>query len=265
MGMYTEFIFGAELSKDTPKICIDALDYSINNRKDPSSIAFRQEDMIARTSSQEDIDDFIDKYDFGRLFHSCSYYFGAANPMSNFHYDSISESYHISTRADLKNYSGSIEKFIEYITPYIKGGSGPIDVFAYVQYEESDYPTIYSVAHGKESFYDPDIEKRYSDLESSRWGILEKLYSKLCPEYEVLESDAHRVGVENSSVMTSDSVWESMIKYILEKYSTTHESYDRGYREATKRFLEKLDTYFDIMGDTPITKEDMREFFSRGA
>ena len=33
MGMYTEFIFGCNLSKDTPKECIDALDFVINGEE----------------------------------------------------------------------------------------------------------------------------------------------------------------------------------------------------------------------------------------
>ena len=36
MGMYTEFIFGCELSKNTPKVCIDALDYVINGEEKDS-------------------------------------------------------------------------------------------------------------------------------------------------------------------------------------------------------------------------------------
>lgn len=38
MGMYTEFIFGCSLSKDTPKICIDALDYVINGENKNQSM-----------------------------------------------------------------------------------------------------------------------------------------------------------------------------------------------------------------------------------
>ena len=54
--------------------------------------------------------------------------------------------YRISTRANLKNYKRQIEKFIEYIKPYIEQGSGfDHNIFAYVQYEEAEFPTIYAL------------------------------------------------------------------------------------------------------------------------
>ena len=128
--MYTEFIFGCELSMKTPKICIDALDYMINGEEktpkyeNPKDYAEEQFNMnyIERTCTKEEINSFIEKYDFYRLFASCSYYFGAANPVRRFCYDYISNSYHISTRADLKNYHNQIENFIDYIKPYIISG-----------------------------------------------------------------------------------------------------------------------------------------------
>lgn len=154
MGMYTEFIFGCELSKETPNICVEALDYVINGEEkkpkheNPETWQEKEfnDNYIERTHTVEEINEFIEKYDFWRLFRCCSYYFGAANPTGRFKYDHISRSYHISTRADLKNYEGQIERFIEYITPYVKHGSGfPLGIFAYVQYEESPFPTIYSL------------------------------------------------------------------------------------------------------------------------
>ena len=154
MGMYTEFIFGCELSKDTPKICIEALDYVINGENkqprydDPKDYIQKcyNDSYIDRTLPIEEIEAFINKYDFYRLFNSCSYYFGAANPISKFYWDNISKSYHISTRADLKNYSNQIETFIDYIKKYITQGSGyDHNIFAYVQYEEAPFPTMYGI------------------------------------------------------------------------------------------------------------------------
>ena len=153
MGMYTEFIFGCKLSKDTPRICIEALDYVINgqdkkpkydNPKDYTQKCYNDE-YIDRTLPVEEIEAFISKYDFYRLFTSSSYYFGAANPIGKFYWDSISKAYHISTRADLKN-GGRIETFIDYIKKYVTKGSGyEHHIFAYVQYEEAPFPTIYAI------------------------------------------------------------------------------------------------------------------------
>ena len=143
MGMYTEFIFGCSLSKNTPKICIDALDYVINGENKKPGYEKYNKGFIERTSTDNEIQTFINEYDFRRLFCSGSYYFGA--PVSKeLYYDYIDKTYKISTRANLKNYQNQIEKFIEYIKPYVVHGSGyDHHIFAYVQYEEDEFPTIY--------------------------------------------------------------------------------------------------------------------------
>ncbi len=152
MGMYTEFIFSCTLTKDTPKVCVDALDMVINGedkkKKYENPQTWEEEiynrRFIEKTTPNDEIQKFIDKYDFYRLFRSSSYYFGGANPISRFYYDNIDNEYHISTRANLKNYSHQIQNFIEYIRPYVSYGSGPLNIFAYVQYEEDEFPTIYA-------------------------------------------------------------------------------------------------------------------------
>ena len=153
MGMYTEFIFGCSLSKDTPKIAIDSLDYVVNGEnkrpkyENPTDWAetLYNSKYIERTSSYDDIQKFIGEYDLGRLFCCDSYYFGAPQS-AKLYYDTIDGTYKISTRASLKNYNGQIEKFIDYIKPYIKSGSGyEHNIFAYVQYEEAEFPTIYGI------------------------------------------------------------------------------------------------------------------------
>ena len=67
MGMYTEFIFGCELSKKAPKVCVDALDYVINGEekkpKYENPEGFEQkrfnENYIERTTPIEEIEKFI--------------------------------------------------------------------------------------------------------------------------------------------------------------------------------------------------------------
>ena len=130
MGMYTEFIFGCSLSKNTPKVCIDALNYIINN------------DEVALTP---EVQEFINKYDLERLFLSTSYYFGAASPVNKFHWDDIGNAYQISTRSNLKNYENQIQTFLEYIKPYVESGSGEYDIYAYVHFETLCFPTIYTM------------------------------------------------------------------------------------------------------------------------
>ena len=152
MGMYTEFIFGCSLKKETPKVCIDALDYVINGAEkkpkyeNPLTYAEKKFNLnyIERTTPIEELRAFIDLYNLERLLLSCSYYFDAP-PVKKFYFDDIDKCYHISTRSDLKNYTNQIDTFIDYIRPYIDGGSGTRDVFAYVMYEEQAFPTIYAL------------------------------------------------------------------------------------------------------------------------
>lgn len=165
--MHTEFIFGCKLSKDTPKECLDSLDYVINGEEGHSYIRWNSKtnkievDKYERTTLQEDIDAFIEKWDLWNLFKCSSYSFGSANPIGKFYLDGNYDNYHISTRADLKNYGGQIENFIEYIKPYVTQGSGCYhNIFAYVQYEEEEFPTLYGI----DGTYHVDYSKIKKDV-----------------------------------------------------------------------------------------------------
>ena len=235
MGMYTEFIFGCELSKNTPKVCIDALDYSINGEEkkpkyeNPEGWEEKRfnENYIERTTPVEEIEKFIEEYDFDRLFHCSSYYFGAANPMSKFYYDSISKSYKISTRADLKNYSGQIEKFIEYIKPYVEHGSGyDNEIFAYVQYEEDPFPTMYGIdgVYANPTF--DGATKRLQDRIAHLYDTLSKIYMAVDPDWSVTEevyakhdiTDPEQYGKENY-----DTIWRWFAEHLEEKFGKKEE------------------------------------------
>jgi hypothetical protein len=239
MGMYTEFIFGCELSKKTPKVCVDALDYVINGEEkqpkyeNPDGWEQKRfnEDYIERTTPIEEIEKFIEEYDFYRLFCSCSYYFGAANPVRRFEYDHISDSYKISTRADLKNYTGQIENFIEYIAPYVISGSGyEHSIFAYVQYEEDHFPTMYGFkdynTHELKVFKNPvfndeDPTLKYKERIAKLYDSLSKLFQGVCPDWSVTEDEYKKRGLDVEQYgpkMTLDETWDWMIDYLVEKY-----------------------------------------------
>lgn len=125
MGMYTELIFGANLKKDTPTEVIEALKYMIGETK-KKPINFPLPDGRCEW-----------------LFRGASYYFGVNRPVSKMMYDDIGGNWIVSTRSNIKNYEGEIEAFLEWIKPYIDGGSGARDMYAIVTYEESDEPEIY--------------------------------------------------------------------------------------------------------------------------
>lgn len=238
MGMYTEFIFGCELSKDTPKVCVDALDYVINGEEkkpkyeNPEGWEQKRfnENYIERTTPVEEIEKFIEEYDFDRLFCSCSYYFGAANPVRRFEYDNISKSYKISTRADLKNYSGQIEKFIEYIAPYVEHGSGyEHRIFAYVQYEEDHFPTMYGfkdydnhelTVFKNPVFNDEDPTLKYKERIGHLYETLSKIYMAVDPDWSVTEEEYAKRGIskEDYGKENYDTIWRWFAEHLGEKY-----------------------------------------------
>ena len=132
--MYTEFIFEAELSKDTPKGLIDA--FTTVSRKDTG---------IEVTSNKLEISNFIEKFDLNMLVNCCSAYFPAQQSFFNIYYDKYLDTYGIFIRSDLKNYEQQINKFLEFIKPYIIRGCGSNNIYAYVLYELDEQPTIYSL------------------------------------------------------------------------------------------------------------------------
>lgn len=130
MGMYTELIFGAKLKIETPTEVIDALKYMTGEIKEkPNNFPLPD----------------------GRcewLFQGGSYYFAINNGISKMWLDDIDKKWHISTRSNIKNYENEIETFLEWIKPYIAGGSGVREMYAIVIYEEASEPTIYYLSEG---------------------------------------------------------------------------------------------------------------------
>lgn len=125
MGMYTELIFGATLKKDTPNEVIEALKYMIGETKE-KPVNFPLPDGRCEW-----------------LFQGGSYYFAINNSVTKMWLDDIDKQWHISTRSNIKNYENEIETFLEWIKPYIDGGSGIRDLYAITIYEEQDTPTLY--------------------------------------------------------------------------------------------------------------------------
>lgn len=125
MGMYTELIFGAEFKEDTPTQVIKALRYMLGELEE------KPEDFPLLEGRCE------------WLFQGGSYYFAINNPVNKMWFDTIDNSWHISTRSNIKNYENEIETFLEWIKPYIASGSGSRDMYAIVMYETAERPTIY--------------------------------------------------------------------------------------------------------------------------
>ena len=131
MGMYTEIIFGASLKINTPKSVIDTIKY-----------------LISDEITDADMDSKIMQHPFfcsdrNWLLRSAgSYYFpGVVEPKFNF--DDNSKQWYLHFRTNIKNYDNEIEKFLDWIRPYIDQGVGTRNFYTVVTYEEQSNPTIY--------------------------------------------------------------------------------------------------------------------------
>lgn len=223
--MYTEFIFGCSLKSNTPKILIDSLDYLINFDKKPKfenpktyDETIYNEEYIERKHSEHEIISFLEEHQLYSLFNGCSAYFPAAWTKGNFHYEKYTDCYCISTRANLKN-GGIIEDFLEYVKPYILEGSGTGGVYAYVQYEESELPTIYSLEYGKTEVLDPEIVKKYDQKQDLFWKHFSKLYELISPDFKVTEEmlKTKNIDVKNDNAVFLASL-DIAIDHICELY-----------------------------------------------
>lgn len=189
MGMYTELIFGATLKENTPTYITQALDSVINNNTD------------AKLSSE--VEQFIDEYSLSKLIWCTSYYFGSHNNKPSCVFDKIANSWCISFRANCKNYQGEIEKFIEFIKPYVEYGSGPTNIFAIVQYEEDDYPTLYGT-EDKYEYLDKERITTDRKLANEIIEIINDLYNFGSPDLVIDKNKLEEYGIDEDNYNTID-------------------------------------------------------------
>lgn len=135
MGTYTEIIFGARLRKDTPKNIIDTLRFVANGPKQD----IHEEDPVVVYDKQ-----LLEEYDLYKVMKCSSYYFGVCEPLSKMWYDDTSRSWVLSFRSNCKNYSGCLEKFVNWIKPYVRSGTGEGEIFAIITIEENP-PMMYGM------------------------------------------------------------------------------------------------------------------------
>lgn len=127
MGSYTELIFGAQLKENTPNDVIETVKWLLSPNQ-TSTPLFPESWKQTRISW---------------MFKSGgSYYFGAQSGNSYFTFDEISKSWRLSARFNIKNYDGEIEKFLEWIKPWIEQGSGNREFYAIVTTEDGE-PKFY--------------------------------------------------------------------------------------------------------------------------
>ena len=124
MGMYTELVLGVNLRSDTPNEVIDILTYMTESGRGHLEPMIPHHDLF--------------KTDRWRFMLLCGSYYFDGFTQSGFQYDDIGKNWKLNVRCNLKNYSHEIEKFINWISPYVstRGFAG------YSRCEESEEPTL---------------------------------------------------------------------------------------------------------------------------
>ena len=238
MGMYTELILGIEFKKDTPEYIIEAIDCLINESDND------------KISDEAQI--FIEEYDLGLMLHGCSYYFAVSDPNYAFWKDKYDKKWHLSSRANLKN-GGRIEKFLNFIKDYVDGGSGPLKVFAYVHYEESEFPTIWTV-EGPCKYDISSIEARYDKAINKYYDTFNKLYSKFCPDFVLTTKILEKHGLTPSTYTQHDCLCIGL----EEVANRISKSYDEQLEKTMNLNRKLLDAFKEIMIQSSYLEIDIK-------
>lgn len=238
MGMYTELILGIEFKNDTPEYIIEAIDYDVNKQ---------YEGKISDEAQK-----FIDEYELGLMLHGCSSYFAVDCPNYVFWEDKYDNCWHLSSRANLKN-GGRIEKFLNFIKDYVKNGAGPLKVFAYVHYEESEFPTIWTI-EGPCKYDISSIEARYDKAINKYYDTFNKLYSKFCPDFVLTTKVLENHGLTPSTYTQHDCLCIGL----EEVANRISKNYDEQLENTMLLNRKLLDVFKEVMIQSSYLEVDIK-------
>ena len=125
MGMYTEFHFNSELKQDVPEEVINILKFMVGDISDITCNPLNHE--LFSTDRWK------------HMLYMDSYYFHA-DTHSTLRYDDNGKCWFLCIRCNLKNYDDEIEKFIDWVTPYLYEDEG--NFLGFSRYEETEQPTL---------------------------------------------------------------------------------------------------------------------------
>jgi len=139
MGMYTELVLNVALNDNITAQALAVLRGMVGG-EDAETVTDR-EHALFRTERWK------------WMLHSSSHYF-VPEATAKLVVKDYCASKHLSVRCDLKNYSGEIEAFLDWLAPCVEDGFA-----GYKRYEEDDDPTLIYFSGGK-------VELRRTEQES---------------------------------------------------------------------------------------------------
>lgn len=124
MGMYTELHYNVELVRDVPESVLEILRYMLNE------------------SAKQPATPDHPLFEKGRWEHMllCDSYYFAADTHSTLRFDKIANQWFLCIRCNLKNYGDEIEKFIDWIDPYVDAQPG--NFLGFSRYEATEDPDL---------------------------------------------------------------------------------------------------------------------------
>lgn len=128
MGMYTELVLGVELASEP--VVIDTLKLMLDGDEENKVVTI--DHPLFSTS----------RWSYMLL---CDSFYFDGQTDSKLVYDENSKSYYLNVRCNLKNYDNEIEKFLDWLCPYIKTEG----FLGYSRYECDADPTLIYKEDGK--------------------------------------------------------------------------------------------------------------------
>lgn len=129
MGMYTEFHFNVELISNVSSEVLEILKFMISNEeKKDSSLLNLPNHVLFNTN----------RWKWMLL---CDSYYFNADTHSTLRKENLGKDYYyLCIKCNLKNYDNEIDKFVDWIDPYVNKELG--DFLGFSRYEESEDPKI---------------------------------------------------------------------------------------------------------------------------
>lgn len=124
MGMYTELVLKCRIKGSAPKEVMDVIQYMFAGADKPARLPEHEFFTLPRWDS---------------IGNCCSFYHhpSVVNSCPKFDY---SEEQYIFSRSDIKNYSGEIQAFLDWVKPYIDAMEG--QCIGWTWCEEELQPTL---------------------------------------------------------------------------------------------------------------------------
>lgn len=126
--MFTEFHFNVGLVQDVPNNILDILRFMISEdrEKDESLLELPSHPLFDTT-----------KWKWMLL---CDSRYFSAETISTLYKANLGKDYYLCIRCNLKNYDNEIEKFVDWVNPYID--AKPNAFLGFSRYEKSENPDI---------------------------------------------------------------------------------------------------------------------------